>query len=668
MATPFVRSEEELLRALADNIPAMLAYWDSALRCRFANRAHERWLGISPDSLIGKHVSEVLGPLYPLDLPYIEGALRGVPQQFEREIPDPFGGPFRHGLASYVPEVADGVVIGFFVLVTDISEAKGAEEALRRSEAKFSGILSVSDDAIISVDETQAITMFNEGAERVFGYKKAEIIGSPLDALIPERFRVKHRQHVERFAAGSKPTTRKAGERNVFGLRKNGEEFPADAVISKLETGGKMVLTVSLRDVSEHRRADDGERLLGRIGDAAMTAGSNIAQLTTDVARAIADAFAGWCIVDIVHAENVRLRRLVHADEAMAATCRALENYPARERSGPVWQAFDTRESVLQSDVTPEYLESLARGPEHLRLMRQLDPGSFIVVPLVARGRALGTLGIGAARSSRRLDRKDLHLAERVAGRVALAADNARLYEALERAVHAREDVLGVVAHDLRNPLNSILLNSQVLRRPGRESGDLDTSDRIYRAAMRMNRLIQDLLDVTRLEGGQSLMVAQDTVATASVLADAVEEQRAAIHASALMLEVDAPRVSPSVWADRARLLQVLDNLLGNAIKFARQRITLGVRLQKGEVLFWVADDGVGIPPADQARLFDRFWQSKRNDRRRGAGLGLSIVKGIVEVHGGRIWVESEVGAGTTFFFTLPVAPRPATQASRSPA
>jgi signal transduction histidine kinase len=155
-------------------------------------------------------------------------------------------------------------------------------------------------------------------------------------------------------------------------------------------------------------------------------------------------------------------------------------------------------------------------------------------------------------------------------------------------------------------------------------------------------------------------------VETDSVLSEVVEQQQAAIHASDRVLNIDAPGVSSSVWADRARLLQVIDNLIGNATKFARRRITLGVRPRDGEVLFWVADDGVGVSATDQPRLFDRFWQARREDRR-GAGLGLSIVKGIIEAHGGRIWVESEVGVGTTFYFTLPAAPRPATQADNPP-
>src|SRR6185436_2781629 len=152
--------EGALLHQIVDWIPSMLAYWDSEQRCRFANGACERWFGVSPETSIGMHLSELLGPLYKLNLPYIEGALRGEPQQFEREIPDPAGGPARHSKANYLPDIVDGVVRGFFVLVSDISDIKRAQLALRESESRFSGIISISSDAIISIDHDQRITMF----------------------------------------------------------------------------------------------------------------------------------------------------------------------------------------------------------------------------------------------------------------------------------------------------------------------------------------------------------------------------------------------------------------------------------------------------------------------------------------------------------------------------
>jgi signal transduction histidine kinase len=173
-----------------------------------------------------------------------------------------------------------------------------------------------------------------------------------------------------------------------------------------------------------------------------------------------------------------------------------------------------------------------------------------------------------------------------------------------------------------------------------------------------MARLIEDLLDVTRMEAGR-LSVRPEVVAASEVVGDAVEGQRAIAAASGLDLRLALELELPALWADRDRLLQVFENLIGNAVKFtpAGGVVIVGAAPRAGEVVFWVADTGNGIPPADLEHVFDRFWQA-RSGARRGAGLGLPIAKGIVEAHGGRIWVESTPGRGATFFFTIPALQR----------
>jgi diguanylate cyclase (GGDEF)-like protein/PAS domain S-box-containing protein len=130
-------AELELLRRILSTLPAMVAYWDTEQRCRFANQDYERWFGVKPDWVLGRHLKELLGPIYPLNLPYIEGALRGEPQLFEREIPDPQGGPPRYSQAHYMPDIVDGVVRGFSVLVADITARKKMEDALRSATARL---------------------------------------------------------------------------------------------------------------------------------------------------------------------------------------------------------------------------------------------------------------------------------------------------------------------------------------------------------------------------------------------------------------------------------------------------------------------------------------------------------------------------------------------------
>ena len=171
-----------------------------------------------------------------------------------------------------------------------------------------------------------------------------------------------------------------------------------------------------------------------------------------------------------------------------------------------------------------------------------------------------------------------------------------------------------------------------------------------------MNRMTQDLLDIASVEAGH-LLVERSRVPVSQLICDVVEAQKSIAAAASVDLRVETAREVPDVWADRDRLLQVFDNLVGNALKFTPPggRIRVGTALNENEVQFWVADTGVGVAAEDLPHVFDRFWQARKGERH-GTGLGLPIVKGIIEAHGGRIWVESVLGVGTTFFFALPAA------------
>jgi signal transduction histidine kinase len=252
----------------------------------------------------------------------------------------------------------------------------------------------------------------------------------------------------------------------------------------------------------------------------------------------------------------------------------------------------------------------------------------------------------------------DLRLALALADRVAAAIENARLYRASVHATELRDQLLGIVAHDLRNPLSTILLNAAALTRhgPDPERRSQKRSEAIHRAATRMNRLIQDLLDVAVTESGQ-LTIQPARLSAHEVIVGAVDTQRPLAASSSLELRVDLDRDVPDIWGDRDRLLQVFENLIGNAIKFTKAGgcITVGATSRDHEVIFRVADTGSGIAPENVPRVFDRFWQAITANRQ-GAGLGLPITKGIVEAHGGRIWVESTPSRGTTFSFTIPQA------------
>ena len=238
------------------------------------------------------------------------------------------------------------------------------------------------------------------------------------------------------------------------------------------------------------------------------------------------------------------------------------------------------------------------------------------------------------------------------------AEEALRLSEATARqATMARDEVLSIVAHDLRNPLQIVTINADYLRRSGPEPAS-EMAAEIGDAANRMNRLIQDLVEVTSIELGH-LSLRPERLYAAEIVSELLEMQTPLTKSASLELRVTIAPDLPDIWADHDRMLQVFENLIGNAIKFTKPGgyITLAAEASTGEVVFSVADTGSGIAESDLPHVFDRFWQASRGAHR-GAGLGLAIVKGIVEAHGGRIWVRSTSGQGTTFFFTIPTVPQ----------
>jgi signal transduction histidine kinase len=332
---------------------------------------------------------------------------------------------------------------------------------------------------------------------------------------------------------------------------------------------------------------------------------------------------------------------------------------PGREQVHIAQAALETRKPDLISEVTPDLVRSWAASEEHLVALESIGPTSAMIAPLLVHGRLLGALSLISSDKSRRYGRADLRIAVALAGRSAFFLENARLYREAKRATQAREDMLQIVAHDLRNPLAAILASAAVLSRKGQER---EVADEIAHAANRMGSLIEDLIDVTRLQTGK-LPFRPARLDASEIVSDIQEAQGQLAASSSLELRLDIATGLPDIWADRDRLLQVFENLISNAIKFTKSggQITLGAVAREGEVVFSVADTGCGMASHQVPHMFDLFWQAPEAANR-GAGLGLPIVKGIVEGHGGRVWVESKPGHGSTFFFAIPTASRAAAQ------
>jgi signal transduction histidine kinase/HAMP domain-containing protein len=421
------------------------------------------------------------------------------------------------------------------------------------------------------------------------------------------------------------------------------------------------------REQAARLRAEGAEQRFAFLAEASTLLASSLDyQATlTSIARLAVPHLADWCAVDIVDEEGTpHMLEVAHADPAKTELARTLHDrlVPRPDAPTALARVLTTGQAVLVAQISPELQVAHISDPEDLRLVRELGPQSLMVVPLRARDRTLGAVTLASAGSGRIYGPDELALAEDLARRCALAVDNARLYEQAQEAVRARDEFLSIASHELRTPLAGVKGFAQVLQ-AAQARGQLPPEQlarglqRIDEASNRLNDLIQDLLDVSRIRMGQLLLRPHplDLAALVREVVSRVGEQLDDEHRLVLDLDVDP---CPMV-ADAHRLEQILTNLLDNAVKYSPQGGELRVRLAPSDegVLLQVHDDGIGLAADSVGAVFEPFGRAPNAARRHipGMGLGLYICREIAERHGGRIWAESSgEDQGTTFFLWLP--------------
>jgi signal transduction histidine kinase/CheY-like chemotaxis protein len=427
------------------------------------------------------------------------------------------------------------------------------------------------------------------------------------------------------------------------------------------------LLARTLRYAVERKRIQTGDLFLA---EASRTLAGSLDVETTigRVAHLATRGLADYCVVDVgVGGPAMHRLHVAWSGSAIPGVAEALSRMELdRDRPHLAWAAMRTREPVLVQEVTREHLEAMAQSADHLEVLLSLRMRSYIAVPMIARDRLAGVLVMISC--ARLQDEQDLDVATRLGWIAGFALDNARLYQQAQEAVRTRDRVLGVVAHDLRNPLSTIAMSAELL-------GDemLNASQKgsqvqiIRRSAERMDRLIEDLLDVARIEN-QRLHLRLEHEDPKALVREVTELNTAIAAARSLSVRARPTPRLPPILIDHDRMMQVLSNLVGNAIKFTEPggEVEIAVEPCEAGVQFSVRDTGSGIEPEDLSHLFEPFWQARRGGSD-GAGLGLAIARGIVEAHGGTIWAESEPGRGTTVAFTVPIAQERRAEGRREP-
>jgi PAS domain S-box-containing protein len=527
-------------------------------------------------------------------------------------------------------------------------------DQLRASERQSAGITSIAVDSIITIDEQQRIKVFNQGAESTFGWKADEVLGKPLSILLPARVHDVHARHIQRFGAGPEVARRMGQRQEIVGLRRDGTEFPAEASISRFDLPTGHLYTVLLRDVTERNRQQQDERFLASAG-ATLSASLDYESTLVSAVHLAIPHLADCCVLDLVNDGTTRRIASVHDDPDRTKALRALEHRqePPSNWPFPVAKVLEERSVVT---TTPAHLQR--SGDPRSDIIARIGITGMTSFPLVARGRLIGILTIISTDPERRNDDEHERVAESVSKLIALAIDNAGLYQTAQRATVARDEVLGAVSHDLRNPLAAISLCARALAEDTPDGSRREIIDTIIESAGMMNRMIQDLLDVATIDSGH-LRIDTSPQRLEALVERVLDMTASAAQERNVEVRSELSKSLPDVMVDSTRLVQVLANLASNAVKFTDPggQITVKAESLADGVRISVRDTGIGIPADHLPHIFDRHWHARRTARTAGTGLGLAIARGIVEAHGGQLSVDSTVGTGSTFSFTVPVAP-----------
>lgn len=649
--------DEAYFRHLAEAMPQIVFVTDARGKVEYYNQHWYDYTGFprgtyrTEDWIAAVHPDDRPAMLARRDADVTTGELFEAEYRLRRH-----DGVYRWHLGRGVPvKDAAGNVIRRFGAAIDITEQKETAERLRY----YAILVERMQDAVITTDPDLRIRLWNPGAERLYGWKADEVIGLVAPELLQSTIETGERGKAAWYAVFSQQE-RWHGE--FHKRRKDGSPVRIESTITYVKDGDGKILGVTAidRDVTAARAIEENMRFLA---EASKVLGSSLDYRTTlaAVAQLGVPEIADWCAVDML-GEDGAIERLAiaHVDPEKVQWARELQEANPPDPNAPtgVPNVLRTGRAEFYPEITDAMLVAATRNEEELALARRIGFSSAMTVPLRLPDRTIGAMTFVTAESGRHYTGADLAFAEEVASRAALAVENARLYREARRAIALRDEFMSLASHELKTPVTSLKMYTQVLQRQAERRGDTDLSDRLLkmdRQTDKLTGLINDLLNVARIQTDQ-LEYEDAAVDLNAVVHECVDIIQPTTTTHRIAVE---GTVEGRVWGDGERIGQVVTNLLTNAIKYSPQADRVIVRLgaRGGAATVSVEDFGIGIAEEHQGKIFDQFYRVSDPSEKTypGLGLGLFIASEIVKRHGGVMEVRSASGKGTTFTFALPL-------------
>jgi PAS domain S-box-containing protein len=631
-------------------------------RATFLNPAGCRLLGYSAEEFLGRRQHDLIhrsptgtGPSSEECLIYAvlqDGLTRHVNDElFYRK--DGHGIPVEYTATALREEDR---VVGAVVVFRDIEERVRTEAELLRLYERQRTLLENLPDAAWMKDEHLRYIAVNEKFVCGTGVRREQLLGDTAHSYLAEEHAARYEELDRQVLETGEPSV--VEEQLRWGNPKLAGRWIETIRAPVPGPDGRPAGIVGLaRDTTTRKRLADADTFLAEAGQVII---SSLAWTETvdGIAMLVVPRMGDWCVLSIFGDpteppavsgfaarpdDQRRLRSLLARDPRAYGPENYLIGRVLLDGQG---------ERILQP--TRLDLEALAGGPDNLEQVRTLRPASLLVIPLSAHSTTVGVLVLTRGPERPPFEEPDLLLVEEVGRRAALVIEHARQHRAAREAVAARDEVLRVVAHDLRGLASTVSLSARLLAsEPG--GRQVRALRRIEQATQEMDRLIQDLTDADRVARGHPPTLALTALEPESLLRDAAEAADPLAQEQGIRMVAEPAVGLPLVRGDRDPILRVFANLIRNAIQFSAAGSTVRLKAEPlgREIVFSVEDSGPGIAEEDLPHVFDRFWRV-RGAPRGGTGLGLPIARGIVSSHGGRIWCTSELGSGTRFWFTLP--------------